>query len=377
VRIYHLARLLEQIADVTILVLHGSQSPQDVNATRAAFQRVEVIHLPPRPRRRGPAHQANRVRSFYQRIYGVRSDAAAQTMFRRLRAKNDLVWFETLATALFFGGGPFAASIADLDDIMHVKFSQEAGLMPWSLKKMALLGLATAHRRREFALTRRFTVVGVTSEDDRAYLHGDSRFHVIPNGYAGPPEPPTWLPKQDARIGFIGHLGYYPNQDALRWFIATIWPQILAQCPGATLRIVGRLPAQNEFATGPRVEPLGFVDDAAAEMATWSAMVVPLRLGGGTRIKIIEAFSRRIPVISTRLGAYGLSATPEKHFLAADTPEDFAEHCLRMLTDDSFGEKMTGAARAFYEQHYTWDLIGRSVAMAVEDCLRRSETEVS
>src|SRR5205807_660617 len=97
------------------------------------------------------------------------------------------------------------------------------------------------------------------------------------------------------------------------------------------LRLVGKGSDGPQKPAGPDIDALGWVDDSAAEIATWSVMAVPIRMGGGTRIKIAEGFSRKCPMVSTRLGAYGYEIEDRRQIRLADTPEDFARACVELV----------------------------------------------
>ncbi|BFU93234.1 MAG: hypothetical protein NTAFB01_44210 [Nitrospira sp.] len=123
---------------------------------------------------------------------------------------------------------------------------------------------------------------------------------------------------------------------------------------------------------GPDIEGLGFVDDPTSEIATWSAMIVPIRTGGGTRIKIAEAFSRKCPVVSTSQGAFGYQVVDGEDLLLADSAEEFAAACVLLVQHGYLGRKMSETAWKKYLNNWTWDSIGESVANAVKQCLTRS-----
>jgi glycosyltransferase involved in cell wall biosynthesis len=124
--------------------------------------------------------------------------------------------------------------------------------------------------------------------------------------------------------------------------------------------------------TGPDVDRLGWMLDPSDEIATWSAMIVPIQLGAGTRVKVAEAFSRKVPLVSTRLGAFGYDVADGKELLLADTPAAFARACIHMIREP--GEAATMAQRAWklFLNNWTWDAIAPRVWSAAEQCLRLS-----
>jgi len=117
------------------------------------------------------------------------------------------------------------------------------------------------------------------------------------------------------------------------------------------------------------------VEDPGEEIAAWSAMVVPLRFGGGTRLKILEGFSRMCPMVSTPIGAYGINVSNGKDILLAESAEDFAEKCIQLLKQPELGLHLAEQGWNLFQSQYTWDIIGRAVEAAVQDCLRRCRPE--
>jgi glycosyltransferase involved in cell wall biosynthesis len=119
---------------------------------------------------------------------------------------------------------------------------------------------------------------------------------------------------------------------------------------------------------GPDIDGLGWVKDPAAEISTWSLMIVPILTGGGTRIKIAEGFSRKCPVVATSLGAFGYDVASGKELLLADYPESFAKACLSILAAPLLGESLAARAMEKYNRNWTWDAIAPRVRAAAEHC---------
>ena len=138
--------------------------------------------------------------------------------------------------------------------------------------------------------------------------------------------------------------------------------------PDARLRLIG-LCSEKEFPQmGPDIDGLGFITDPTDEISTWSAMIVPIRFGSGTRVKIAEAFARRCPVVSTSIGAFGYQVVSGKDFLLADHPSEFAAACVELIRNPDAGRALAECARRKFLSSWTWDSIAPSVARAVEEC---------
>jgi glycosyltransferase involved in cell wall biosynthesis len=209
---------------------------------------------------------------------------------------------------------------------------------------------------------RRFTSVVAVSERDAAFFrsrHGVTSVATIPTGVdldffawrEGPPvdaaHPPT--------VVFTGSMDWAANVDGIRHFLAETWPRVLVQRPEARFVIVGRDPpaALIEQARAlPGVTCTGFVDDVRPHVHGAHAFVIPLRVGGGTRIKAFEAMAMGCPVVSTGIGIEGLDVTPDEHFLLRDAPQDQAAALLQLLDDAGRRAALSQRARQCVEERF-------------------------
>jgi glycosyltransferase involved in cell wall biosynthesis len=284
--------------------------------------------------------------------------------------KYDLVWIHALRTANSLGHWAWPRSVMDIDDIpstfLQTVLTHSRGA---AARLRASLRLHVAKRRERY-LNDRFTVLSVCSISDRRYVGRSPKVHVIPNGFSKPESEPVRQTAQPPRIGFIGIFDYAPNVDSIRWFVEKCWPQVKQQVPEARFRVVGTGSDGPRRPQGCDVDALGWVENAADEIATWSAMVVPLRMGGGTRVKIAEGFSRKCPIVSTSLGAYGYAVENGQELLLADSADDFAAACVRVIRQPQEAAAMADRAWRQFMEHWTWDAIRPRIWAAAEDCLR-------
>lgn len=320
---------------------------------------------------RGVSHRLRReLDPFYAYTQGHRLGPRQAECFDELARGYDLVWFHGIAIPNSLGRRRWANSVLDIDDIQSqvhaARFRNADGIC----KRLNAGRQALIWRRRERVLMERFGAVCVCSGNDRDYLGGGQAVHVVPNGFEAPAVEPSRCPADPPRIGFIGTLRYAPNVDGLRWFIRDVWPVIKARCKNARLRLVG-MDTDGGIATqGPDIDGLGFLENVESEVSSWSASIVPINVGGGTRIKIAEAFSRKCPVVSTRLGAYGYELENGRDCLLADKPRELAEACLRLLNDPVFGDRMAERAWRRFLSEWSWDAVAPKVGQAVEFALR-------
>jgi polysaccharide biosynthesis protein PslH len=199
--------------------------------------------------------------------------------------------------------------------------------------------------------------VYVCSETDRTLLRSRAQAEIVvlPNAVEIPPEvapPPAGEP---FRFLFIGTLGYYPNQDGIAHFAGEILPQLRPIAPaGFEVEVVGAS-ASRRVGTidAPEIRVTGRVPAVAPVYARSAAVIVPLRAGGGTRIKVLEAFAYRRPVVSTRAGIEGIAARGGEHVLVADNPATFAEHCAQLMREPELRARLVENAFRLVNDAYS------------------------
>jgi glycosyltransferase involved in cell wall biosynthesis len=155
-------------------------------------------------------------------------------------------------------------------------------------------------------------------------------------------------------------MDWAPNVDGMLWFIGEILPAIRRECAGCSVAIVGRDPAKeivDAAARDPLITVTGTVDDIRAYMWESAVSIVPLRIGGGTRLKIFEAMAAEIPVVSTGVGAEGLPVTDGRHLFIADGAEGFAGRCVELLRDPEMRRSMATEAHQLVRANFSWDRV--------------------
>lgn len=230
-------------------------------------------------------------------------------------------------------------------------------LMQW--KKMELF---------EKRQCRRFGRVLAVSEQDRRLLSRWApfdRIDVVPNGVDTDYFQPAGTDMEEPNsVVFLGSLDWHPNIDAVEYFIGSIWPLVTKSLDGCRFIVIGRNPSpalRRMLPPDGSVEVRADVPDVRPHLKSASACVVPLRIGGGSRIKILEAFAMAKALVSTTVGAEGLEVQPGKHLLLADTPVGFASALVRLLRDGEMRARMGAAARALVEERHRWNVLARAV----------------
>ncbi len=239
--------------------------------------------------------------------------------------------------------------------------------------RLRFLLTALQYRRYVTGLLSRFTAVTVVSEREAALVRSLARgrsleLAVIPNGAdVATCRPYRYDPDPDTLI-YPGALSYAANLDAMAYFLSAIFPRIRQARPATTMRITGHsTPAQRAALPATAgVEHTGYVEDIRALIARSAVEVVPLRQGGGTRLKILEALALGTPVVSTTKGAEGLDLTPGQDYLIADTPAAFAENTVRLLAHPDERARLSANGRRVVAERYDWRAIGARFVALVE-----------
>lgn len=226
-------------------------------------------------------------------------------------------------------------------------------------------------KQAEIRLCKRADALVMTSEREVVALQKLLPHHtiaVVPNGvdidyFQGTAS------QQESGLIFTGSMEYYPNIEAVLFFARTCWPRIRAAFPDVTWQIVGKNPRPDvqKLARLPGVTVTGSVADVRPYFARAAVSIVPLLVGGGTRLKILEAMAMRTAVVSTSLGCEGLAVEPGKHLLVADTPEAFAHSVIELLTHPQQRQALQVAGRALVEAEYSWEKCGDRLQKVVED----------
>lgn len=214
-------------------------------------------------------------------------------------------------------------------------------------------------------------VLAVSQEDKRTFEREFGIDHVssMPTGVDTEYFKPHETQPRKGHLVFVGSMDWYPNEDGVLWFLQEVYPRIRAQFPGVTFTIVGRNPTarvRKAVAGDNSVELTGRVDDVRPYAAGAEVVLVPLRVGGGTRIKIPEAMAMAKPIVSTTLGAEGLELRSGREILLADEPEAFTLAVLKLLNDPALRAALGSNARESVVHGNSWDSVTETVEKTLE-----------
>lgn len=255
--------------------------------------------------------------------------------------------------------------VADAHNVEHDNLQRVARESRSALRRLLFSAFAWRLRPEEARTAEMVDRLFTVSDRDRTLFRALApRAHVaiIPNGVDLEGFVPSMAGRKTHSLLFVGMMNYHPNDDGVRYFLDEIYPLIRASLPDVHLTIVGGEPsAAVRAAASPHVTVTGLVPDVRPFLASAEILIVPLRAGGGTRLKLLEAMASGIPAVSTSIGCEGLGATDGEHLLIADSPPAFTQAVLRLAHDPALRQALASRARAFVGDHYGWRTIGEAL----------------
>jgi polysaccharide biosynthesis protein PslH len=272
----------------------------------------------------------------------------------------DLVVCEFESAAELLPVGTHTPSIIGLHNMQSSVFKRARHTYPASLEDRLFFWpeyLKIIQReRRSYS---RFSFAITVSESDQHLLRkrcSSLPTEVLPNGADVDYYQPASQLGQSKTLVYVGHYGYPPNADAILYFCREILPLVRQAAPGVQTLAVGHEPP-HELEDFNGVRATGSVPDVRPYLAGASVVIVPLRVGGGTRLKILEALAMGKAIVSTSLGAEGLHVTHGQDIILADEPQDFAHWIIRLLQEPDLCAQLGDQGRKLVEREYSWDVL--------------------
>ncbi len=376
IRTWNLLQRLAAEHNITFLC-HGKPSADaDAEFAKAGI-RVEWVEA--LARRQGAGLYARLLMNVFSRYpYSVAKHTTArfrQRMCQLLREKKyDLVHCEWT---------PYARYLDDVSAIPSVIATHNVESQIWFRRGKQSQTLAenlffwlqgSKMESFERAVLRRASAVTAVSEQEAAQVRSWGAREVVrvDNGVDLEYFTPSTAEVNPSEVVYVGSLDWQPNVDAVNYFVGDVLPLLQAKSPDAKLTVIGRRPPA-EWVAALRaykgVEVVGEVTDVRPYLGRAAVVVVPLRIGGGTRLKILEAMAMKKAVVSTTLGAEGLEVEDGVHLRLADAPELFAQHTAELLTSPDARNRMGACARQRMEECYGWDALARRQDAAWRDAV--------
>jgi glycosyltransferase involved in cell wall biosynthesis len=365
-RSFHILRELSRRHRLTVLTTHG-RADDPVGLTRA-LPGCEVLSFPHSAPKHGSAGFAAALcRSWLSelpvdllrwRIPALRAEVA-----RRLREDSpDVCVVDFLAAVPSVpreGGAPRLLFEHNVEHELWRRLAR-AERRPWRRALLEIewrkLGRFEARACRGSRLT---LTVSLRDREALLALAPQARVEAIPTGVDSEYFHPNGTPQAAAELVFTGSLDWYPNEDAVLYFLQRILPRVRAELPATTFTAVGRNPSARLRAAALRAgaRVTGTVDDVRPFVDAAALCVVPLRVGGGTRLKILEALAMGKAVVSTAVGAEGLELVPDEHFVRADGEEAFAAGVVSLLRDRTRRSALGASGRRLVQQQHSWERV--------------------
>ncbi|MGM0588476.1 MAG: glycosyltransferase family 4 protein [Bacteroidota bacterium] len=369
-RVYHILKHLVRHHDVTVA---GFQEYGDRDAFEQSF-----------PELKGKSHLIYRRRVKFRRMmqlysyltpnsywYNWAQSPQLHKTVQELLDKEDFDFvIGEFASMGHFDLETDAIRILDAHNVEYDNFRRMSKLNWSAFRKRFYEREYTKSYREEVAAFQRHDAIFATSQRDADLIGKDvpdiPRF-VIPNGVDTQYFSKNGTVEEPYSIVFTGTMRYVPNYDGMIYFLNEIFPEIKRQVPQAKIYIVGNNPPPvlQKYASDS-VIITGFVDDVRPYIDRASVYVVPLNMGSGTRLKVVEALSMRKPVVSTSIGCEGIDVVDGEHIIIRDDSQEFAEAVIQLFTDHSSREKLIEQGYDLVTRTYDWRVIGRAIDEAFQ-----------
>jgi len=377
IRVLNLIRHLSRIHRVTFLCFNVSPTDEQ-GAKYLREMGIEVLMV------RWEQNKPTTVlRSLAQRkpltVAKYHSPEMVENMKNLLGSRKfEIIHFEMIHAGQFLSDIPVKREVKTVlgeqnidSDVWHRLARTEQNL----LKKLIFYLQYRSFMNYESRICGRFDVCICVSKEDSNKLAlscPDKAIEVVPNGVDMDYYEPGDVEEDEARIVFTGSMDWQPNEDAVLYFCHHIFPLIKAKLPNIIFYIVGSNPTDRvlKLREMQGVIVTGFVEDVRPYMANAAVYVVPLRVGGGTRLKILEALAMKKAVISTAIGCEGLDLQPDKHLLVADDPRQFADGIVQLIEDRSLRRRLGEDGRVFVRERYDWKAVVNMLDRVYRDLIR-------
>jgi glycosyltransferase involved in cell wall biosynthesis len=381
-RVYHLLKNLARCHDVTV-ILYGSEDDR-ARLKKEFGSRIRTIHLLPHP---AESVRWKRLAQFYTIWTGhsflyrlILNDTQMQSLIDKVLSEDDFhfIQIEGHLMGLFrYNSG--AIKILDTQNVEYDSLGRMAERTRSRIRRLYYNVESKRVRREEIDLCSRHDAILVTSARDKSLLDADvpqvPKF-VVPNGVDSAFFAPSQSDPERNSLVFTGAMGYVPNSDAMLYFLDEVFPLIEMQIPEVKIYIVGsRPPGQLRRRASERVIVTDYVEDVRPFVHRSSVYVVPLRMGGGTRLKVLEAMAMKKPIVTTSIGCEGIDVAHEETVLIADTPQAFADATAGLLHNTRLQQRLIRNGFELMKSRYEWSVIGTQMESAIQSLYEENKTD--
>src|ERR1700730_2612656 len=360
-RVYNLAKQLSARHRVTLLAYGAGDETAATTGAGPIFESVQFVPHPAarRSKRRAQATSLLSSRSYH--VGGLRS-ASMDAAFERLLSERsfDLVQVESSQMAITRSASGIPV-VLDEHNIEYLLLRRLAEVDTSPDRKAFGYIEAAKVRWEEVKAWRQCDGAVFTSEADLDVMRApfpEKPACVVPNGVDAQYFSPSDDEPEPSTVVFTGSINYRPNTDAVAYFIKEVMPQLLRLKPSARFVVVGQgAPDSLLRMADANVEFTGAVPDVRPYVARAAVVIAPLRVGSGTRLKILEALTIGKPVVTTTIGCEGLSVVDGEHLVVADDPQPLAEAVARLISDRKLAMELGRSGRALIERDYSWSVV--------------------
>lgn len=349
--------------------------PESETALTAVCAGIERVPAP-RSFDKNPWKQFGRAGALFSSLPSAVARVRSQTFRHAIRASLahlpvDAILLEQSVAAVNLSAEIHVPVVVDFHNVDHVIYERYARHAPSSLRRNYALLEKTKFSNWEATVANRAAAAWVCSESDAGLLQSNAPslpIFVAPNVVDVQSYRPSDR-EQAFTILFQGGMDWYPNQDAVDFFVSRVFPQIRKAVPQAELVVAGKNPPKRlrrRLEQAPQVRFTGAFADIRRLTGAVAVSVVPLRIGSGTRLKILEAAAMEKAIVSTSVGAEGLHFAPDEEIVLADEPREFAAAVVDLLRNDNRRQRLGRAARRRVEADYTHGAMRTAVRMAIE-----------
>jgi sugar transferase (PEP-CTERM/EpsH1 system associated) len=379
IRTYHMLKELKRDHHITYLTLDDGTAAKDARELAQEYCH-QLICVPHQQRQKfTPGFYGelaiNLISDLPYAIAKYKSTEMRRQIIELTRKDNyDVVICDFLAPAVNVPRELSCPTLLFQHNVEAMIWKRHSEVQASTLKHAYLLGQWRKMQAFESVMCRRFDRVIAVSREDSELMMREYQVTAIDDVPTGVDteffRPRRAETREPLNLVFTGSMDWLPNEDAINYFTSQLMPLIKNRLPGVTLTVVGRnpYPALIELSRRDRaIIVTGRVEDVRPYMERAAAYVVPLRIGGGTRLKIFEAMAMHKPIVSTTIGAEGLPVRHEAELLLADKPEEFAAAVVRVLTDQEFAFHLGRRAARLVREQFGWNRVADRFAEICEN----------
>lgn len=362
IRSYHLIKVLSRHHEVDVYSVYYGDAPSLPAKEETFFARAHLV-----PLNKKGTNTSRLIRCLTHPIPRLidhfHTSEAVEEIRSSVKAGNyDLLFLDEICMAPYLDGLP-GPKLMMRHKIDFLHYREVAASLPVGLDKWIEYVEAFKLRRFEGRASRAYSGIVCCSNEDEVVVQAQNpNIPTVTIGNGVDLDYFSLLPERNGppTLVYVGTMNYFPNVDAVHFFFREIHPHLIRQVPNVRIVFVGHNPTAELLGWQrlPGVMFTGTVPDVRPYLAESTACFVPLRLGGGTRLKILEAISSGRAVVSTSVGAEGLALRHGEHVLLADDPIDFARQATELLLNPDLRKKLAGAARPYVAAHYSWGALG-------------------